>query len=201
MDDLKYYELHVTVASDKVLAFADFCKETGAKPLYIQLDKGLHRNQLMLATTHMLADDKQAKGWAQTYENWVKPHFTVLRTKLEARLSEGPYEYFEAHWKLDFDRRKPITARYWDNTLTVLCKEHPELLRSHNLFNTGIHYLSQRIYGSGGIWGCNDSVAAAETFGASGNLIRSFYGLPEVKTHYERCVWDSNPALDYGWHG
>ena len=195
MDDLKYYELHVTVATDKVLAFADFCKTTGVKPLYIQLDKGLHRNQLMCAVTKMLENDEQAKGWAKTYESYLKPHFTVLRTKLESRLTEGPNEYYEAHWKFDFERRKPITAHYWDTTLSALIKEHPYLLRSYNLFDTRIHYLSQRIYG-----GC-DPLVASETFGASGEVIKNFYGLPLLKTHYERCVWDSNPALDYGWYG
>jgi hypothetical protein len=195
MDDLKYYELHVTVAPDKVLTFTDFCKTTGAKPLYIQLDKGLHRNQLMVAVTHMLTDDKQALGWAKTYENHLKPHFTVLRTKLESRLTEGPNEYYEAHWKLDFQRRQPVTAYFWECTLNTLSKEQPHLLRSHNLLNTGIHYLSQRIYGV-----C-DPLAASEEFGTAGEIIKNFYGLPLIKTHYERCVWDSNPALDYGWHG
>jgi hypothetical protein len=195
MDDLKYYELHVTVAPDKVLTFADFCKSTGAKPLYIQLDKGLHRNQLMVAVTHMLQDDDTASGWARDYEKTLKPHFTVLRTKLESRLTEGPNEYYEAHWKLDFNRRQPVTAYYWECTLNNLIKRHPTLLRSHNLFDTCIHYLSQRIYS------CNDPLAASKQFADSGDIIKNFYGLPLVKTHYERCVWDSNPALDYGWHG
>jgi hypothetical protein len=195
MDDLKYYELHVTVAPDKVLAFTDFCKSTGAKPLYIQLDKGLHRNQLMVAVTHMLPDDKAAKGWASVYESYLKPHFTVLRTKLESRLTEGPNEYYEAHWKLDFAIGAASMTHYWDCTINNLVDKHPCLLRSHNLLDTRIHYLSQRIYRS------VDPLAASETFGASGEIIKSFYGLPLTKTHYERCVWDSNPALDYGWHG
>ena len=193
MDDLKYYELHVTVAPDKVLTFTDFCKSTGAKPLYIQLDKGLHRNQLMVAVTHMLPDDKAAKGWAQTYENYLKPHFTILRTKLESRLIEGPNEYYEAHWKLDLGANS--TTHYWECALNGLTITHPVLMRSHNLLDTRIHYMSQRIYRS------SDPVAASEEFGASGEIIKSFYGLPLMKTHYERCVWDSNPALDYGWHG
>lgn len=195
MDDLKYYELHVTVEPSNVLKFADFCKSTGAKPLYIQLDKGLHRNQLMVAVTHMLADDTKAKGWAKTYEGYLKPHFTILRTKLESRLTEGPNEYYEAHWKLDWATSGKGNIHYLDCTLNALTKEHPSLLRSHNLLDTRIHYLSQRIYRS------VDPLAASECFGASGEIIKNFYGLPLAKTHYERCVWDSNPALDYGWHG
>lgn len=184
-----YYELHVTVSPERILEFADFCKQTGAKPLYIQLDSGLHKNQPMLAVTNMLPDDQAAKVWARDYERILVPHFTVTRTKLESRLTEGPNEYYEAHWKLDFSRNE----YYWNCTLNNLVKLHPQLHRSHNLLDTRIHYLSQRIYST------SDPVVASESFGVSGDTIKAFYGLPLVKTHYERCVWDSNPALDFGW--
>ena len=193
MDDLKYYELHVTVAPHNVLAFADYCKATGAKPLYIQLAKGLHRNQPMIAVTHMLPNDELAKNWTKGYESWLKPHFNVQRVKLESRLTEGPNEYYEAHWKLDLGSNG--TSHYYQCVLNRLVEEHPQLLLSYNLLDTRIHYLSQRIYNS-----C-DPLAASEEFAVSGEIIKNFYGLPLMKTHYERCVWDSNPALDYGWHG
>jgi len=187
--DTKYYELHVTVQPDKVLEFAEFCKHTGAKPLYIQLHEGLHRNQPMLAVTNMLSNDTAARVWARDYQNILSTHFTVTRTKLESRLTEGPNEYYEAHWKLDFSRNE----YYWECTLSNLVKLHPQLHRSHNLLNTRIHYLSQRIYCT------TDPLAASEQFAASGETIKGYYDLPLVKTHYERCVWDSNPALDFGW--
>lgn len=186
MDNPQYFELHVTVAPEKVLEFSAYCKELGAKPLYIQLDKGLHKNQLMFATTTMLPDDVAAKAWALDYEKTVSKHFTVLRTKLESRLTEGPNEYYEAHWKLDFPQGD------WECLMDGFDGDTHQLLRSHNLFNTRIHYYSQRIYGS------VDIVASSRKFNASGVEI-NFGGLPLVKTHYERCVWDSNPALDFGW--
>jgi hypothetical protein len=185
----KYYELHVTVVPERILEFGDFCKQTGAKPLYIQLDSGLHRHQPMLAVTKMLPDDKTARMWADDYRKMLDGPFRVTRVKLESRLVHGPNEYYEAHWKLDLSHNE----HFWDCALGDLAKKHPHLLRSHNLLNTRIHYLSQRIYGS------IDPIAANETFGLSGETIKSFYGMPLVKTHYERCVWDSNPALDYGW--
>jgi len=185
----KYYELHVTVATDRVLLFTDFCKSTGAKPLYIQLDEGLHKNQLMVAVTKMLPDDIIAKQWARVYESYLDPHFTILRNKLESRLIEGPNEYYEAHWKLDLRKDE----HFWRCTLNEMKKKHPYLLISHNLLDTRIHYVSQRIYGS------LDPVTASEKFAASGDILKEFYALPLVKTHYERCVWDSNPALDFGW--
>src|SRR5271170_1240340 len=187
--DNKYYELHVTVQPDDVLAFLAFCAKVKTKPLYIQLNQGTHQDQLMLAQTHMLQDDKIAKGWAGDYTNTMKRGFNVLRTKLESRLTEGPNEYYEAHWKLDFSRNE----YYWECTLSNLVKLHPQLHRSHNLLNTRIHYLSQRIYCT------TDPLAASEQFAASGETIKGYYDLPLVKTHYERCVWDSNPALDFGW--
>jgi len=100
--DTKYYELHVTVLPQQVIDFALFCKNIQAKPLYIQLDRGIHKNQLMLAATNMLPDDTAARAWAEDYRLTVHQHFEVTRTKLESRLTEGPNEYYEAHWKLDF---------------------------------------------------------------------------------------------------
>lgn len=184
----KYYELHVTVLPEKVIDFALFCKDIQAKPLYIQLDRGLHRNQLMLAASNMMPDDLQAKAWAKDYARLVEQHFPVIRTKLESRLVEGPNEYYEAHWKLDFN----IDPHYWECQLRKFLIDKPHLLRSQNLFSTRIHYLSERIYGS------SDPLASSRQFNASGVAI-NFNGLPLAKVHYERCVWDSNPVLDFGW--
>jgi hypothetical protein len=179
-----YYEIHVTIYPKQILEFADFCKQLKAKPLYIKLDSGLHRYQPMLAATTMLPDDVSAKAWAIDYGEIVAAHFPVTRVKLESRLTEGPNEYYEAHWKFELS--------YCDQRLDAFLSLEPRFLRSLNLFNTRTHYLSQRIYGS------SDPVAGSETFNAGGEAIR-FGNLPLVKTHYERCVWDSNPALDYGW--
>jgi hypothetical protein len=142
----------------------------------------------MLAQTHMLPDDDAAKAWANDYSNMVKTHFSVVRTKLESRLTEGPNEYYEAHWKLDFAQGR----EYWTCATLDLVMMYPHLLRSRNLLDTRIHYLSQRIYNS------MDSLAASMAFNTSGVKI-NFHGLPLVKVHYERCLWDSNPAFDNGW--
>src|SRR5271170_4250136 len=100
--DNKYYELHVTVLPERILEFSAFCKELQAKPLYIQLSQGIHKNQPMLAATTMLPDDRSAKEWARDYADVVQKHFSITRTKLESRLTEGLNEYYEAHWKLEF---------------------------------------------------------------------------------------------------
>jgi len=186
MDNLKYFELHVTVLPQRILEFAAFCKELQAKPLYIQLDQGIHKNQPMLAATTMLPDDMSAKAWAMDYGELVAGHFPVSRVKLESRLTEGPNEYYEAHWKFAFPNGD------CDMALDIFVEDKPHLLRSYNLLDFRTHYLSQRIYGS------SDPLAGSDLFNASGAAIK-LSGLPLVKTHYERCVWDSNPALDYGW--
>jgi hypothetical protein len=117
----------------------------------------------------------------------VQTHFSVVRSKLESRLVEGPNEYYEAHWKLDFKHDRD----YWSCQLDDFLVTTP-LLRSRSLLDTRIHYLSQRIYNS------TDSLAASTTFNGSGVKI-NFAGLPLVKVHYERCLYDSNPAIDNGW--
>src|SRR5579863_6060016 len=126
--DNKYYELHVTVQPDDVLAFLAFCAKVKTKPLYIQLSEGRHQDQLMLAQTHMLRDDEVAKRWAYDYTNTLKPSFNVLRTKLESRLTEGPVEYYEAHWKFDFSK----SLSYWSCAVLDLRVTHPYLLHSRN---------------------------------------------------------------------
>lgn len=186
--DNAYYELHVTVLPERVLEFASFCEKIKAKPLYIQLQHGEHKDQLMLATTTMLPDDSAALAWANDYADMLRPHFSLSRVKLESRLTEGANEYYEAHWKLD----GKYDPNYWTCETFKFLNTHPELLFSRNLFDTRILYLSQRIYGK------TDPIAASHAFNASGVAI-SFNGLPLVKTHYERCVYDDNPSIDAGW--
>ena len=183
-----YYELHITVAPHDILKFSAFCREREAKPLYIELNKGVHRHQAMLAVVNHLPGDEAAVAWANAYAaNVIEPHFKIDRVKLESRLVVGPNEYYEAHWKLEFPRFPEGECR-----LEEFLETNPNLLRSWNLFDTRIQYLSQRIYKS------QDPIAASETFAASGELMKSC-GLPVVKTHYERCVADNNPTLDHGW--
>jgi hypothetical protein len=184
----QYYELHVTVLPERVLEFASFCEKIKAKPLYIQLQNGNHRDQLMLATTTMLPDDSKALAWANDYADMLRPHFSLLRVKLESRLTQGEKCYYEAHWKLDF-KYDPM---FWTHETDKFLMRHPELLWSRNMFDTRIHYLSQRIYDHA------DPILASTQFNASGVAI-NFDGLPLVKTHYERCVYDDNPSIDTGW--
>lgn len=186
--DTQYYELHVTVVPERVLDFAAFCKTIEAKPLYIQLSKGRHPDQLMLAATNMLRDDTDARAWAKDFGHMVDKHFSVLRVKLESRLTEGENTYYEAHWKLNLNPDPP----YWQCEIRKFLAKYPELLWSKNLFDTHIHYLSQRIYDS------EDHLEASTIFNGSGVKI-NFEGLPLVKTHYERAVWDSAPEIDRGW--
>ncbi len=186
--DTNYYELHVTVLPERVLEFVSFCEKNKAKPLYIELSNGTHKDQLMLATTHMLRNDEEARNWAKNYSNIVKTHFEVSRIKLESRLTEGPNDYYEAHWKLNLKHDIP----YWSRHIAWFVKQNPEVLWSRSLFDTRIHYLSQRIY-----W-TDDYMNASTRFNSTGVKI-NFEGLPLVKTHYERAVWDSNPEIDNGW--
>ena len=184
----QYYELHVTVLPERVLEFASFCEKIKAKPLYIQLQHGESKDQLMLAITTMLPDDTAALAWTNDYADMIRPHFSISRVKLESRLTEGANEYYEAHWKLD----GKYDPNYWTCETMKFLATHPDLLFSRNLFDTRILYLSQRIYGE------TDPIAASRKFNGSGVAI-NFDGLPLVKVHYERCVYDSNPSLDAGW--
>jgi hypothetical protein len=189
--DTNYYELHVTVLPERVLEFASFCEKIKAKPLYIQLSNGPHKDQLMLAANHMLKNDKEARAWTTDYSSMVRNHFEVSRIKLESRLTDGPNTYYEAHWKLDLKQNIPSPAN-WSRHIHWFVKNNPQILWSRSLFDTRIHYLSQRIYDS------SDYVNASVVFNDSGEKISS-EGLPLIKTHYERALYDSNPEIDNGW--
>lgn len=182
------FELHVTVAPQDVLTFARFCTYWKAKPLYIQLSHGRYPDQLMLAQTNLLSTDEEARAWAEEYSQLVARHFPVLRIKLESRLTEGTNEYYEAHWKLNFKR----DPEYWSCILHTYLLDNPQFLHSRSLLDTRIHYLTERIYHTA------DHLAAHTMFDASGEGL-NLAGLPLVKTHYERALWDSNPDLDAGW--
>lgn len=186
---MNHYELHITVQHDDVLRFANYCKDIKAKPLYIQLSNGEHPDQLMLAATHHeLHTDAEALAWAEDRGHWVETQFQVTRIKLESQLTEGPTVYFEAHWKLDINYAE---RSYWLGKVSPLCHEL-DLLYSRNLFAAPIHYLSQRIYN------CTDPLTAEIIFDDTSKAIQRA-GLPLIKTHYERVIWDSNPTLDAGW--
>jgi hypothetical protein len=184
----KYFELHVTVLPHGILDFARFCAYWKAKPLYIQLNQGEHPDQLMLATDAHLPDDAAAKEWALSFEKKVGAHFGVARVKLESRLTAGPNEYYEAHWKLDYSR----FPEHWAPRMRDFMAGNPGFLASRSLLDTRTHYLSRRIYGS------QDHLAASVEFSAAGLAIDAA-GLPLTKVHYERCVFDSNASFDAGW--
>jgi hypothetical protein len=181
--DNQYYELHVTVAPERIPQFIETCSTINAKPIYIKLDKGESVYQLMLAATAMLPDDAAALLWAQTLGETLAAQFKVTRVKLESRLTKGPNEYYEAHWKLE---------EVNESAMGQFLQTHPGFLRSMNLFNPKVEYLSARIYGG------DDPVEASQSFNLRSVALDSS-GLPLKKTHYERCVWDSNPSIDNGW--
>src|SRR5271168_5149646 len=133
----QYYELHVTVLPERVLEFASFCEKIKAKPLYIQLQHGESKDQLMLAITTMLPDDTAALAWANDYADMLRPHFGITRVKLESRLTAGEKCYYEAHWKLD----AKYDTHYWTCETMKFLSKHPELLFSRNLLDTRILYL------------------------------------------------------------
>lgn len=91
----RFEEWHVTVKGDPV-AWADFCRENGIKPLFIELQGGA--TQLMCASAydpssliHQLMDDNE------------RQLFTVVRVKHEvSALRDGEKAvYYEAHAKLN----------------------------------------------------------------------------------------------------
>ena len=61
----------------------------------------------MLAT-NMLRNEKKRGTGRRTIPTFVGTHFEISRIKLESRLTEGPNDYYEAHWKLDSSTTRRI---------------------------------------------------------------------------------------------
>jgi hypothetical protein len=154
----------------------------------LQFDTEANTCTLVPPTQQGVDDDAAARAWADETAAKVGANFSVARAKLESRLTEGPNEYYEAHWKLDFSH----SPEYWEGELRKFLRGRPELLRSRSLLDTRVHYLTQRIYVS------EDHLAASAEFNRSGVGI-NFGGMPLKRAHYERCLWDSNATWDAGW--
>ena len=193
------FEAHVTVdAAFARDAFAELCRELGAKCLLIELARGAHPTQPM-TSTHHTGDVPSVLAEVRALEQRIAAAgFAVARVKIEADVTnEGipvdapgaPGTYFEFHAKLhvakDLDR------------LRELCIAHRAHLSRNELspkqgeIAPGARFVTLRVYEAG-----RDRATAVFA-----NLVEALVdaGYPVAATKAEFTLHDSRVELDAGW--
>lgn len=118
------FELHVTVAPTvDVLTFLRWCHQSYVKPLLIELDRGKHKLQPMLAVSTEFGTDAQtarvaAYKWAREWEDKIR-FFEIVRSKLECEYTNKfACSYYEIHWKIPEGKFAPLGPPSSRNLLT-----------------------------------------------------------------------------------
>lgn len=186
------FELHLTVsplAPEQLSAFRQFCTSVDAKPLVINLSRGMHTVQPMIskvlkervfsAILPRIAQLKEAFGAAG---------FNVTRTKVEMPMPEATpsiqteSSYFEWHGRIVLSN---------EPALRLLCEQHNAHL-SRNALSTSpnARYITIRDYTTAAA--TRQRVTELTTALAQG-------GWELTKQEFEYCITDSNVDLDAGW--
>ncbi|MBI3729287.1 MAG: hypothetical protein HY254_13255 [Burkholderiales bacterium] len=190
------FEIHLTVANAQeadVPGFIEFCGEIKAKPLLIELSRGMHTQQLMLSKL-LMADQLDA------VLKVVKDYGCILnqrayktsRLKIEIPLQYAEeYKksvamssdvYYEWHGKINFSRV--------DDLLRV-CATHGVHLSRNSLRNEpGTRFVTLRELGSKAVF-----LLRVEALQKS--LKDSVWTI--MHERFEYCIFDDNCALDHGW--
>lgn len=187
------YELHLTVDTDDIDRWIDFCENLGVKALHIALEGDEpYADQIMFAAIFE-GTDVEAETWsASLFDACRQAGFHVIRNKLEVPLDKaGAYAYpayHEAHVKSliptpDVDQVVKFARIHgWSASTNLLYREDDGLEK---------WYFTKRIY--------DDSFASAGNF-----FRRAFSDLPEfnwatVRMEMETVIRDDNEELDAGW--
>lgn len=198
---MPFYELHVTVAeNDQLEPFESRCRTSLlCKANLIELNRGKHPLQLMLAKKGILNTDAEALEWGDITKCFVEiAKYTPIRVKVEAPLGSGAAVYFEAHWKFDLDAPRDTRPKAsWGDmkqSFSDFIAAYPGFLWSRNVGRPNVYYLSQRAYHS-------DFPEAMNQFDfAHSQIVRYLdFVVPLDGVHYERVLYDSDPSIDEGW--
>lgn len=183
------FEIHLTV--EPTPEAASLCVDMGLEYLCVELSTGRHPSQTMVTTEYDGALDGALRHAADVAAAFKGRGQRILRTKLECRFGvDGPQAvYLEHHLLLNLDgeeaerRAGEVCSRGGAHLSRTARVDSDGRERFATLRDTGVAADEQ------------GSLGRAEAFRRS--LESS--GVHVVKTISERCVFDSNLALDEGW--
>lgn len=171
------FELHITVEPKEAARFFQTCYMVEAKPLYIQLAKGLFQQQPMCSLQFEADTIKDAKEKLNSYIRLMQLSYkhTILRYKLETEFDAAlECEYHEAHYS---------------GLMVETCWGSDFVARSRNILSSG---LKPPEYDYGTVRHKNPL-----QFKHLQQKVESFFKFK--KSHAETVLIDTNPWLDSGW--
>jgi hypothetical protein len=190
------FELHLTVSplsTENLSIFCECCQSLGAKPLLIELAKGIHQEQPMLSKVVQTNSLDNALLMAKDLtKDLGKYDFTVKRVKIEIPISAKPYlsmvstpqfsPYFEWHGKITINRL---------HLLLQICQQYSTHLSKNALKEeTHSRFITLREFGE-------EATFRQRTNEFMAVLSQNEFTL--LKTQYEYCIYDTNVMLDKGW--
>lgn len=190
------YEAHITINED-VTARPDwflYCNRAFAfgnpiKPLFIQLERGDYRNQLMSSIPFKARDDDDALRKATELHMIINKDWPVKRIKVETPLHEASpiaiYAYYELHLKCMVSPDKvDVVSSFASSDIGV----SEAFIEGLELDQPRKMYLTQR----------HKSVRPLEALKYFANTYTIYEPLVS-KFEAEMVLWDSNPETDKGW--
>jgi len=184
----KAYEVHLTVQlnGQEPEALASFAKEYGCRFLHLLLDAGTCPSQTMLSWRQSQGVDAALRRSAILVAELERRGMASARIKVEAEaVAAAEAEYFEAHFKLEFDEAQaPELAR--------LAKElgaHMSRNARSRIGGKQQHFLTARERTGDQAQRSFDRVEAALKSG----------GWRLLSVEREAVLYDSNFGLDEGW--
>lgn len=182
-----FYEAHITVFGPEQIPardltkFMDLSLKLGGKTLIIQLlgipNEIFHPVQVMFGRKVELWSDGEALNWINYLgDQFIKEGFVPSRIKLEAALSKGSAQYYEAHWKVT----KPFaSAESCYISQSVLDRKRfwaTSRLTRGTMTETNARIQFERVQAS----------LKSNSLFLEGD-------------HFERVILDTTPDLDKGW--
>lgn len=189
------FELHLTASEadhDRLDGWIEACKQVEIKPLLIELDKGAHRKQMMMAAVFEVDSVDQAFAESNSMISYFEKlwDFEIIREKLEVPLDHAAgldVAYYEMHVKALLTEH--------DARFVKMASNAGEAHASRNLLKETDDgrqkwYLTRRTY-------FHNMYDSSEIFDESyAEIIRV---LPTVRMEREAVLLDTNPELDLGW--
>lgn len=190
------FEVHITVNAieqQDIPDFVEFCQTIEAKPIIIELEKGIIAQQPMISKVYRNIEKHTLKNeLIDLLQDFKTSIYAVNRVKVEVPLffiKEGLLEfpsykgqYFEWHGKVKYEDLETLKQKikYLDVHLS----------RNSLKGQSNLRFLTKRTF-----WSKDHFINnVTETKDA---LARNEIEL--VKEEYEYCIYDSNKSIDKGW--
>lgn len=192
------FEIHITtedLSEKEVEKFEGFCQTIEAKPIVIELSKGVHFQQPMISKVFRCTEGNEIHAKIdQLTKQFTTANYPVSRVKIEVPLEieEQAKGIFAAHEKTYFEWHGKLEIQDLQQVKN-LCAQHDAHLSKNSLKkNPKSKFITIRDFQSA------DSIRKRV---ADLKKDMNGKGWHFEKEEFEYCIFDSNESLDKGWIG